>query len=95
MAHKTVKYYVSFSSVDTDMSTDIEISKAQYEAQLNKLCNQINDTKENECPVEELTSLHREHTPFTEDILFFTCGCATVTLTKLSCKEGYYFKPQK
>jgi hypothetical protein len=88
---KTVKYSISFSSIDTDLSTEIIISKKEYLRQWDFLWEQISKTKENEYPMEHYHTKHEtEKTIFLRDS--FTVGTGTVYLTQCTCKPGYHFK---
>lgn len=88
---KTVKYSISFYSVETELSTEICISKKEYQKQLDFLENQLIETREYESPVEYRNEIYE-----TEKVLsithYFTVGMGTTSLTCCKCKAGYHFK---
>ena len=87
---KTVKYTISFSSIDTDLSTEILISKKEFLKQLDFLSEQNLKTAENEYPLE---MYHVKHETERTTIFrySFTVGTGTVYLTECRCKPGFYF----
>ena len=88
---KTVKYAISFYSVDTDLSTNIPISKKEYIKQLSFLKKKEQQTANDECPVEHMRTVNE-----TEQIILiqdsFTVASGTTFLTRCECKDGYHFK---
>jgi hypothetical protein len=92
---KKTLYYISFDMLETAMSRRVEISKTEYEKQLAFLTQQITETVENECPVEQLPTSTYETSSTYETKNFFMCGCATTVLHKSECKEGFCFKAKK
>lgn len=82
---------ISFYSIDCDMSTEIDISRAEYETQFMMLTKKLKETSNNECPME----YHNSTTDLTSCTItrhFFTLGTAETTLTEIICKEGYTIK---
>jgi hypothetical protein len=88
---KTAKYKIQFEYYDTEMSTEMEISKKAFNLQLAFLRQQVIDTKNNECPVTEYEPRTREHEGLTETMYHFNSGCADTYLFALVCKKGYHF----
>lgn len=89
---KTCKYYISFDSIETKMCNDIEISKKEFTRQLQYLQKQMIETADDEYPMEELEPTSYTHDTYTATNYKFYVGTATTYLTKIECKEGYYFK---
>lgn len=87
---KTAKYVIAFDSIDTDMCYELVISKKEYNRQLAFLRQQVERTKDNECPCTERIYKH-DHGTFTETTIYFSVATATTYLSALECKEGYHF----
>lgn len=92
---KTTKYYIQFENIEVAMSTQIEISKAEYNRQLNHLREQVIATETNEYPLEEKATEVCDLETYTKTIISFNCGCAYTDLTKIECKPGYCFKNKR
>lgn len=90
---KKARYFIYFENLETSLSTQFEISKAEYKRQLDHLRLQIIKTleSESETPVTAMPIRKFEHESTIETITPFNCGCAFVDLTKIECKEGYCF----
>ena len=90
---KKVKYFIDFENFENSMCSHLEISKAEYERQLDHLRLQIIKTceSEDETPITARPVRKFEHETTIETITSFNCGCAFVDLTKIECKEGYCF----
>ena len=88
---KVNKYTISFGSIEAKMSTEIQISRAEFNKQLSFLRKQIEATADEEYPMEER---FREDT--TEALIArtytFTVGTGDTYLTHYECKPGYCFK---
>lgn len=90
---KKSKYIIAFDYCDKPMSEDIEITKKEFERQLDFLRLQVRTSKDDEeDQMEELEPKERDFVCYTETSYFFSRGCATTYLTKLVCKRGYQFK---
>lgn len=92
---KTVKYLIRFEAYEHEMSTEFEISKAEYERQLKFMQSQTETTIDDEdTPVEsrELKSFRFPHS--TQYVTTFQCGCAFTDLIKWETDEGFYFNPK-
>lgn len=88
---KTEKFSIFFEGLDTLLSTEIMISKAEYKRQFTFLMNQVKDTEHSENPVEYRAYTHDlENRIITQHV--FAIGTSTTFLTARCCKEGYYFK---
>lgn len=88
---KTKKYFIEFSSNEQDMSTKIEISYKTYIEQLEFLTEQMEQSKDNEYPIEKNVKHLNERADYTETITYFWSGTGTTYLTVMECKEGYRF----
>lgn len=90
---KTAKYKIQFEGYEVMMSTDMEITKKEFNRQLAFLRQQVKDTPDtNEYPVKEYEPHVYERSGFTETVYHFNSGCADTYLTALVCKPGYHFK---
>lgn len=94
---KTERFYIQFASCETDMSTQFEISKTEYYRQISHLEAQIESSRTNEYPVEEIElQVSRIETETTiEHRRCFTCGAADTYLVRLECKPGFRFQPKQ
>ena len=93
---KTARYYIQFCGVENYLSTRIEISKAEYNRQIAFLNKKVEETKDDEYPVENcVPSIFNETKEAITTIHFFNCGTSDVHLTKIECKEGYRFKNKR
>ena len=88
---KTEKYSIQFVSVDTDLSTEIFISKKEYKKQIDFLAKVAYETVNNEFPLEQFLATHDKE-GFTIIRQRFTVGCGDVWLSSYTCKPGYKFK---
>ena len=88
---KTERYEISFSAIDTNLSTSIRISKKEFLAQLAYLQKQVAETENNEYPMEYRTS-ESDFTGAKITYHTFTIGTADTTLKATVCKPGYVFK---
>ena len=92
---KTIRYYISFDNLERPMSTQMEISKAQYNEQLKHLRKQVNDTETYEYSLTENEPVVYDLGTTIETTISFNCGCAYTDLIKIECKDGYYFKNKR
>ena len=91
---KVTKYFIFFDCCEVEMSTEIEISKSEYEKQLKFLNNKIDETKDWECPMEVISDTYdNERTKI--EYFRFDVATGSVYLKKITCKEGFYFKTKK
>ena len=94
---KTERFYIQFASCGSNMSTQFEISKTEYNNQLKHLQEQMKSTADYEYPVEELEmsqpSIEGEFAVTHQRC--FTCGGGDVVLSRVVCKPGYKFKAKK
>lgn len=88
---KTETYTIQFKAIETALSRAMTISKTEYEKQLAFLMNQLEETKDNEFPMEHRTYT-RELTGATWTQHYFTIGTADTILSETICKPGYHFK---
>lgn len=88
---KTEKYTIQFVSIDTPLSTEISISKSEYNKQLKFLSNRIDETSYNEYPIEQYVTVNEN-----DQIIItrnrFSVGTGDTWLTSYVCKQGYHFK---
>lgn len=89
---KTIKYFIEFEAYETSMSTKLEISKNNFNKQLSFLRKQVEESKNNEIITEEAETKKYDYETTIETLYVFYTGCATTYLSKLECKDGYYFK---
>lgn len=89
---KTKLYKIQFQFIETNMSSEIIISKKEFDKQLAFLREQIAKTADYECPVEEMQAFETDRICYTEKTYVFSSGCATTYLTESICKTGYKFK---
>lgn len=91
MAKITNRYTISFDSIETRMSTEIQISKKEFDQQLRFLRSMLDTTAEDEYPMEE-----RFHGSLGGNVIVstysFTVGTGTTYLTHYEAKPGYHFK---
>lgn len=92
---KTVKYFISFENLENQMSTEIEISKSEYNRQIKFLRAQIKNTEDTDAPIEEMEEKIYVRETSIETRNSFNCGCSFTDLTKIECKDGYCFTPKK
>lgn len=90
---KTALYEISFQSTDTLLSTNIRISKREFQKQLSFLLGQLKRCENDEYPVEYRSSTH-DCTGARVTYHTFTVGTADTTLIETVCKEGYVIKPR-
>ena len=90
---KTTKYSIQFDYLEQLGSTEIIISKAEFDKQLKHLKEQVKASEkfEYEYP-NELKEYSNETTQIIITTYLFESGCANIYLKKYSCKEGYHFK---
>ena len=91
---KTAKYTIEFHSVETPLSTEIQISAKEFDKQLKVLLQQTLNTKDDEFPVET----HTKEDDFTGCTVLryrFSVATGDVYLTRYQCKPGYQFKATK
>ena len=86
----TKEYIIRFQNIETSMSTQIKISKKEYDKQYKYLMSQIEETKEDECPMEH-TTYNDDLEKITQQRDYFTVACADTVLIKRECKPGYQF----
>lgn len=89
---KATRYYIQFENLECAMSTKMEISKAQYNAQLKHLRQQMIEVENNEYPLEENDPIVYDLGTAIKTTISFNCGCAYTDLIKIECKDGYCFK---
>lgn len=89
---KTAKYFIEFDYCENGMCAPMEISKKEYQRQLAYMREQINATKDDECPVEEMEPIQKDLETMNKIVYIFHSGCARTFLTSLKCKPGYRFK---
>ena len=92
---KKEKYYISFENLEHSMCSEIEISKSEYQTQLDFMRKQVKKTSESEAPVIELESKKYESETTIKTVHFFNCGCSYTDLSKIECKDGYRFLTKK
>lgn len=92
---KTTRYYIQFDNLEVAMSTQMEISKAQYNEQLKHLRQQVIDTENNEYPLQENDAIVYDLNTAVKTTISFNCGCAYTDLIKIECKDGYCFKNKR
>lgn len=87
---------MQFSMLETLESLEIEISEKEYRAQYANAQNQL-DGYEDDSGFGEFEK--REYVDaddkLTRTSTYFTLGCADLILTKLECKDGYYFNTKR
>lgn len=89
---KTIKYFIEFVGIDNDMSTQIEISKKVYDANVKLLEKQIIDIQNDEYSMDKRVYTHdytQQH--LKETRTYYTIGTSDTILTILQCYEGYHF----
>lgn len=89
---KTKIYKIAFQFIDTDMCTNLDISKKEFDRQLAFMREQVKTTAGNEYPIEEYPMNKKDCICYTETAYIFVSGCATTYLFELVCKNGYKFK---
>ena len=93
---KTVKYTIQFDYLEQMGSSEIVISKAEYDKQLKRLRSQKerSDVEGFEFPIEtrEYVDDYKTHIMTT---YVFQSGCAEIWLNKYECKKGYKFSTKK
>lgn len=89
---KTAKYRIVFEYLDADMCNEMEISKKEFNRQLSFMRQQVENTKDNECPINECDQMVRDRESLVETVYHFNSGCAVTYLYALECKPGYCFK---
>ena len=87
---KTEKYSISFESVETALTTEIFISKKEYDKQIDFLAKQAYETAGNEFPLEQHT-ITRDGQQLLVIQHRFSVGTGDVYLTIYTCKPGYHF----
>lgn len=92
---KTTRYYIQFDNLERPMSTQMEISKAQYIEQLKHLRQQVLDSESCEYPLNELDPTVYDLNTTIKTTISFNCGCAYTDLIKIECKPGYCFKNKR
>ena len=94
---KTAKYLIEFDFLENDMVSTMEISKKEFTRQLAFLRQQIETTKDDECPIvePEYSGRTKEGNGYTKTIYYFRSGCAETALIELNAKDGYYFMTDK
>lgn len=92
---KKVKYSIQFDYLEQFESTEIVISKAEFDKQLKHLKEQVkaNGELDYECPI-ELMERSKENEQIVITTYHFQSGCADIYLKKYSCKEGWSFAPK-
>lgn len=88
---KTEKYSIQFVSVETDLSTEIFISKKEYKKQIDFLAKVSYATVNDEFPLEQYCTMH-DMERFTLIRQRFSVGTGDVWLSSYTCKPGYKFK---
>ena len=91
---KTAKYTIEFHSIETPLSTEIQISGKEFDKQLRFLRQQIDATAGNEFPVETYTT-ESDFAGCTVTRYRFSVATGDVYLAKYQCKPGYQFKATK
>lgn len=90
----TKKYAISFTGIETPLCTQISISGAEYKRQIEFLEKKLEDTKNDEYPMEK-----REYTQEGKQLImtttYFSVGTAETLLVKYECKPGFHFKTQE
>lgn len=89
---KTKIYKIAFQFIESDMCSNIVISKKEFDRQLAFMREQVKATAKNEYPIEEYPVEKCDHICYNETTYIFTSGCATTYLFALICKNGYKFK---
>lgn len=92
---KREMFFIEFSVLDTDMSTRIPLSKAEFNRQLKFLRSQIVSTMDSEAPVSEIIIDRKETDTTIINYYFFNCGCADTMLVHYECKPGFTFKTKR
>lgn len=89
---KKAKYSIEFDYLEQLGSTEIVISKAEFDKQLNHLKKQAQQSKEldYECPV-ELNEETKENDRLIITTYHAKSGCADVWLKSYVCKDGWSF----
>lgn len=90
---KTAKYKLEIEFYENQMLSDMTITKKEFLRQLAFMREQIELTKDYECPVTEASwsPQVREHKGVIETVYTFCSGCGRTFLTAFECKPGYHF----
>ena len=93
---KKAKYSIEFDYLEQLSSTEIVISKAEFNKQLKHLIEQVKQSTEcdYECPV-ELQKWIKESDKVIITTYDFKSGCGNVYLKSYVCKEGWSFANKK
>lgn len=93
---KKAKYSIEFDYLEQLGSTEIVISKAEFDKQLKHLKGQVKQSTEldYECPV-ELMKHSKENEKIVITTYHFQSGCADIWLKKYTCKDGWSFANKK
>ena len=91
---KKIMYAIEFESYECSMSSLQEISKKSYETHLKALNNVLKDSKDYDTPLERYKHIYESESVIKE-VIRYNCGCASTTLIKWTCKEGFIFKNKK
>ena len=87
----TNRYTISFESIESRMSTEIQISKKEFERQLKFLRIEMAATEGYEYPMEEHFYEHSSEIMTERTYRFDVCTGSTY-LSHYECKPGYQFK---
>ena len=90
----TKTYAISFTGIETPLCTQISISGAEYKRQIEFLEKKLEDTKNDEYPMQKQEYV-REGEQLIMTTTYFTVGTAETALIKYECKSGFYFKKQE
>lgn len=93
---KTAKYTIEFDYLEQLGSTEIVISKAEFDRQHKHLKAQLrqSDELDYECPV-ELKKYVNETDQLVITTFCFKSGCSNVWLKSYICKDGWSFKRKR
>lgn len=93
---KTARYTIEFEGYEVDMCKTMEITKKEFNRQLDFMRQQVRTTPEtNEYPVSEAEPITKEYAGHTTTVYIFHSGTVTTYLTAMICKDGYQFKSNK
>lgn len=94
---KTSQYIIETAYLENDMILRMEISKKEFTRQLAFLRQQIETTKDDECPITEpeYSGSTHEGEGYIKTLYYFRSGCAETCLHEIKAKEGYHFMTDK
>lgn len=91
---KKDKYFIYFECCEVEMSKEMEISKKEYQRQLQHLTSQLSETKDWDTPMEVRIN-NFEDDKLKYEINRFDVATGSTYLKKITCKDGYCFKTKK